>query len=107
MKPAKDCQSMAELRAQIDLLDRELVALLVRRAGYIDRAIALKPGENLPARIEPRVAEVLDNVRAAALAQGLDPTLATDLWHRLIEWSITREERVLGPSAPSQQDQKK
>ena len=97
MKPAKDCQSMAELRAQIDLLDRELVALLVRRAGYIDRAIALKPGENLPARIEPRVAEVLANVRATAEAEGLDPQLAEDIWRRIIEWSIAREERVLGP----------
>lgn len=107
MKPAKDCQTMAELRAQIDLLDRELVALLVQRAGYIDRAIELKPGENLPARIEPRVEEVLANVRATARAAGLDPELATDLWHRLIEWSITREERVLGPSDPSEQDQQK
>ena len=36
------CASMAELRAEIDRLDRELVALLARRAGYIDRAVAVK-----------------------------------------------------------------
>ncbi len=110
MKPApiqdaKDCQTMAELRAQIDRLDRELVALLVQRAGYIDRAVELKPGEKLPARIGPRVDEVLANVRAVAVAGGLDPQLTEDLWRRIIEWSIAREERVLGPSDPNQQDQ--
>jgi isochorismate pyruvate lyase len=36
------CGSMAELRAEIDRLDRELVALLARRAGYIDRAAAVR-----------------------------------------------------------------
>ncbi|NYS24906.1 chorismate mutase [Rhodobacteraceae bacterium 2376] len=98
MKPAEDCRTMAELREQIDLLDRALIDLLVQRASYIDRAIALKPTEGLPARIEPRVAEVIANVRATAEAEGFDPDLAEDLWGRIIEWSIAREERVLGPS---------
>lgn len=98
MKPAEDCRNMAELREQIDLLDRALIKLLVRRTSYIDRAIALKPTEGLPARIEPRVAEVIANVRAAAEAEGFDPDLAEALWRRIIEWSIAREERVLGPS---------
>ncbi len=106
MKPAQDCQSMAELRAQIDLLDRKLVSLLALRAGYIDRAAELKPAENLPARIDHRVAAVLDNVRASARDQGLDPDLATDLWRTLIEWSIAREERVLGPSPGKEESRK-
>lgn len=96
MKPAGECQSMAELRAQIDDLDRALIALLARRVGYIDRAIELKPAEGLPARIEPRVAGVLANVRAAAAANAFDPDLAEQLWRLIIEWSIAREERVLG-----------
>ena len=103
MKPSQDCQNMAELRTQIDLLDRRLVALLARRADYIDRAITLKPAESLPARISDRVDAVIANVRAAARDEGLDPELAADLWTTLIEWSIAREERVLGPS-PDRQD---
>ena len=50
----------------------------------------------LPARITSRVDEVLDNARANAGACGLDPDLAEDLWHRLVEWSIRREEAALG-----------
>ena len=98
MTPAEECRTMAELRAQIDQLDRALIDLLVQRASYIDRAIALKPNEGLPARIDTRVEEVIANVRATAEARGLDPDLAEDLWRRIIEWSIAREERVLGPS---------
>lgn len=93
--PPEACNSMAALRAQIDLLDEELVALLVRRAAYIDRAIELKPAEGLPARIPERVEEVVANVRARAAAQGLDSDLAETLWRVLIDWSIAREEVIL------------
>ncbi|WP_296476463.1 chorismate mutase family protein [Roseinatronobacter sp.] len=87
---------MAELRIEIDRLDRQLIAFLTKRATYIDRAVELKQIEELPARIEARVSEVKENVRAEARTQGLDPDLAEDLWGQLIEWSITREEKILG-----------
>lgn len=95
--PPEHCRSMAELRREIDALDRRIVALLARRAACIDRATELKPSEGLPARIPERVQAVMDNIRAEALATGLDPALAEEIWRRLIEWSIAREERVLGP----------
>ena len=56
---AEDCTTMAELRRAIDALDDRLVALLAARAGYIDRAAALKRPLGLPARIGPRVEEVV------------------------------------------------
>jgi len=86
---------MAELRTQIDALDGALIDLLVERAGFIDRAITLKQQENLPARINDRVEEVVQNVRASADTGGLDPDLAETLWRHLIEWSIAREEKQL------------
>lgn len=96
MRPPPDCRNMDELRGQIDRLDQELVRLLVERAGYIDRAIELKRSAQLPARIEARVDEVLRNVQTLAEDNGLDPQLAETLWKRIIDWSIAREERVLG-----------
>ena len=89
-------KTMIDLRAEIDATDRALVKLLAHRAGLIDRAIELKPGDGLPARIEARVEEVVGKVRAAASAEGLDPDLIEALWRRLIDWSIAREEQVLG-----------
>lgn len=96
MKAPQDCHNMAELRAEIDALDAGIVALLARRAGYIDRAAELKPAEGLPARIEARVEDVVEKVRLRAEAEGFDPALTEAMWRLMIEWSIAREERVLG-----------
>ena len=92
------CLSMAELRAQIDAIDIELITLLATRSRYIDRAVDLKKIEGLPARTPVRVAEVLDKVSTAASDKALDPELARTLWSELIEWSIERESKELGPT---------
>jgi len=100
MKRPEECGSMADVRAGIDRIDAALVALLAERAGYIDRAAEVKAALGLPARIGWRVEEVVANVRARAVAGGLDPDLAEALWRRLIDWSIAREEARLGPDGP-------
>ncbi|TMV10104.1 chorismate mutase [Ruegeria sediminis] len=92
----KACQTMTDLREQIDAIDVELINLLATRSLYIDRAADLKKIEGLPARTTDRVAEVLDKVGSTASEKGLDPELACKLWVELIEWSIQREIRELG-----------
>ncbi len=88
--------TMAELRLEIDRLDAALVDLLAERTAMIDRAIELKPGEGLPARIEARIEDVVTKVRARAIAAGLPPELAETLWREMMEFFIAREEDVLG-----------
>ncbi len=56
----------------------------------------MKPGLGLPARIDERVEDVVAKVRATAMGRGVDPDLAEGLWRRLIDWSIAREEQVMG-----------
>ena len=101
MKRPEDCETMLDIRAEIDRLDAGLIALLAERTGYIDRAALVKTTVNLPARIDARVEEVVQNVRSLAARQGLDPALAEGLWRQLIDWSIAREEEKLGRSQPS------
>jgi isochorismate pyruvate lyase len=96
---AKDCTTMAEIRAEIDRLDEDLVRLFAERAEYIDRAAEIKSRVDLPARIDARVEEVVGNVRRHALTYGLPPDLVEKLWRRLIDWSIAREESRLGPDS--------
>ncbi len=93
---------MAELREQIDRIDRGLLDLLGQRAGYIDRAIVLKQIEGLPARTTGRVAEVIAKVRDGAASCGLDPDLVERLWTELIEWAILHEARFLEPPSGKQ-----
>ncbi len=94
-KSDQTCSEMAPLRAEIDEIDRDLVALLARRVACIDRAIEIKQAAGLPARIDARVEEVVSRVRREAAACGADPDLIEALWRQIIEWSIAREERVL------------
>jgi isochorismate pyruvate lyase len=96
MKAPETIDSMLELRAEIDALDARLVMLLADRARLIDRAAELKVKAAMPARITSRVEEVVERVRTEAERAGLDPALVESLWRALIEWSIAREERVLG-----------
>ena len=90
---------MADIRAGIDQIDDDLVRLFAERAKYIDRAAEIKAEIDLPARITPRVEEVVTNVRAPAETYGLPPDLVEKLWRRLIDWSIAREENKLGPDS--------
>ncbi|TVR10529.1 MAG: chorismate mutase family protein [Salinarimonadaceae bacterium] len=93
--PPETCQTMAELRAQIDRVDAEILNLLAQRVGYIDQAIVLKTRENLPALIEDRVAQVIANVRKGAGERGLDPGLAERVWTELVAWAIAHEDKAL------------
>lgn len=92
MKRPQDCTTMADIRAEIDRLDEELVALFAERTAYIDRAAAIKEEIGLPARIEDRVEQVVANVRRHAATHGLPPDKLEKLWRKLIDWSIEREE---------------
>lgn len=91
-----DIATMAELRAQIDRIDGELLRLLAFRQRHIDRAIDLKPGEGIAARAESRIDDVLSKVRDGAASAGFDPDLAERLWREMIETFIAREEAQIG-----------
>lgn len=104
MRTPENCETMVHIRAEIDALDEQLVQLFARRAGYIDRAAEIKATVDLPARITPRVEEVVGNVRRHALSYGLPPDLVEKLWRRLIDWSIAREESRLGPDSMRKED---
>jgi isochorismate pyruvate lyase len=96
MKTPEDCTTMSDIRAEIDRLDADLVALFAQRVAYIDRAAQIKETVGLPARIDTRVEEVVANVRRHAASHGLPPDKLEKLWRRLIDWSIEREESHLG-----------
>lgn len=84
------CTTMAEVRAGVDCLDRELVALLAERFRYMDAAARIKPGRN-QVRDEGRKQQVIGNAMAEADRLGLDPAAVGLLWEALVEASIAHE----------------
>ncbi len=81
---------MLEVRAGVDAVDRELVALLAVRFGYMDAAARIKPAR-AAVRDEARKAQVIANARAAAEAAGLPGDAIAALWDALVEASIAYE----------------
>ena len=93
-KPA-DCNSMDELRHQIDKLDVKIIELLANRSEFIDRATELKKSNGMPARIPERIESVVSNARNAAEELDLDADLVEKIWRILIDWSIQREAEII------------
>ncbi|MEQ1724726.1 MAG: chorismate mutase [Sphingopyxis sp.] len=88
--PPDDCATMIEVRQGVDATDRELVALLARRFGYMRAAARIKPSRDV-VRDEVRKAQVLANVAAHAVAAGLPPERFAAVWDALVEQSISYE----------------
>lgn len=93
LKPV-DCDSMEEVRAEIDRIDLNLVDLIAERFGYVDRAWQLKqgPGE---ARVAWRIQQVIDRVKTRAMESDLPPELVEALWRQMIGWFVQYEEEKL------------
>ena len=95
-----DIPDMATLRAHIDALDEQIVAMLARRRDLIARAAEIKAGIGLPARIDDRVEEVVANAGRHAASYGLDRALIEAIWRQLVEAAIAQEDRYLDGDRP-------
>lgn len=90
MTPPDSCTTMTDVRAGIDALDRQLVALIAERLRYIAAAARIKPDRDT-VRDEWRKADVLTKVEVTSQQLGVPADLTADLWERLIEYSIAHE----------------
>lgn len=90
MKLPDDCTDMIQVRAGVDATDRELMALLDRRFGYMRAAARIKQSRDT-VRDETRKAEVIANARADAAARDLPAEELAAIWDRLVEVSIAYE----------------
>lgn len=81
---------MEEVRAEIDALDREIVALLADRLHYIDEAARLKASRD-QVRDEARIADVLKKVEAEARRLSADAAVIIETYRTLVEYSIAHE----------------
>lgn len=79
--------SLGETRALIDDLDRELVALLARRARLSLRAAREKARLGQPVRDPVREAEMAEARRRWAEARGLEPGGVARVFEAILEWS--------------------
>ena len=97
-----ECRDLAEVRAEIDRVDRALVGSIAERLGYVERAWQLKLEQKAEANVPWRNQQVIDKVRAIAAEKGVPPDLCEALWRQMIGWFIQYEEEKLRPEIEAQ-----
>lgn len=92
-KSPQACADLTELRAEIDRLDRDLVALLAIRTGYVARAAQLK--KNRAAIVDQaRIEQIIARVRSQATGHGVEPQVIEAIYRAMIAAFIAYEERI-------------
>lgn len=81
---------MADVRTGVDATDRQIVALLETRFGYMRAAARIKQSRDA-VRDEARKAQVIAAASKAAAHAGLPAEAIADIWERLVEASIAYE----------------
>lgn len=84
-------ERLAELRAQIDSLDEELLQLLAKRLNVVHKIGEVKQQHGLPIYVPQRESEILQKKREAATQLGLSPNLIEDILRRIMRESYVSE----------------
>ncbi len=89
------CQSLAEIRDNIDRLDRQIVTLLTERQGYVGQAAGFKP-TRADVVVPERIEDIVRKVRAQAAGLGGNPDLLERIYRAMIDAYIAFEDRRWG-----------
>ncbi len=87
---AETAETMADVRYEIDRLDRLLVEILQERQSFMDAAARIK-GDRAAVLDRERIEDVIAKVVRAAEAAGLSPAIAEPVWRTLIDRCIAYE----------------
>ena len=93
------CATLAEVRANIDRIDRAIVALLAERGAYVKDAARFKRDSHQVAAPQ-RQAEVFARVRALAEELGAYPEVVEAAYRALVAGFVAREQTDFAAMAP-------
>lgn len=84
------CTNIFDVRRNIDLIDKELVALIAMRGAYVKQAAQFK---TTTAEVEApkRVDQVIEKVTSIALAEGANICVIQAVWRSMISAFIEAE----------------
>lgn len=86
----KQCNSLQEVREEIDILDDKLVELISQRSHLIRQAASFK-NSVAEVRAEDRIDYVMQKVRKKAIALDVSPNLISELFKIMIDEMVETE----------------
>lgn len=86
----EQCKNMADIRAEIDRLDRQVIALLGQRFAYVKAASYFKTSETT-VRAPERLQAMLQQRRIWAEEEGLNADVIEKMYQDLVNHFIDEE----------------
>lgn len=99
MEIIKEDDILSSLRAQIDDIDRNIVALLGKRYKVVHEVGQVKSEHGLSPVQPGRIDKVLARVAQLAEEQDLDPEFVKNLYRTMIDHAHSLEYRIAGHDA--------
>lgn len=93
-KTPSTCQSIEEVRSEIDALDRQIISLLGKRFTFVKEIVRFKSNRNEILARE-RYNEVIRSRREMAAQNNLSPDVIEQLYRLLIAHNIEEEHKIL------------
>jgi len=90
MKQPDQCENMTDIRAEIDRVDRQAIALLGQRFAYVKAASKFKTSE-ATVRAPERFQSMLQQRRIWAEEEGLNADVIEKMYRDLVEHFIQEE----------------
>ena len=90
--PIRRCKTLADVRREIDRLDRRIVRLLSERGGYVGEAARIK--ENASQIVDrTRIEAIVEKVRNLSTTLGGDADTIERIYRAMIDAYITFERK--------------
>jgi len=86
----KNCKTLEEARAEIDLVDEKIVELVALRNSYIKQIAQFKTTVE-EVKSDDRIADVVSRARTKAIELDLSPNLINDMFVRMIDEMVETE----------------
>lgn len=86
----KECNSLEEVREEIDKLDDQIIELIAKRNNYIKQAARFKETV-AEVKAPERIDAVIQRLRRKALELDLSPNLVAELYKMMIEEMVETE----------------
>lgn len=90
LKTADECQTMTDVRHEVDRIDRLLVELIAERQSFMGAAARIKENRDM-VYDAPRIEDVIQKVLKSAEIAGLSTQIAEPVWRLLITQCIEFE----------------
>ncbi|MBE8591958.1 chorismate mutase [Pseudomonas sp. MAFF 301449] len=87
---AVNCNTLEEVRDNIDRLDQQIVSLLAERGGYVSQAARFKKDADA-VKAPQRVEQVIAKVRDLSHTLGANPEVTEQVYRALISAFIQQE----------------